>query len=202
MFWSAHQSIHILFLLDALTFFISFFILLQVDFHIKKDQVQHQSSPFSMIKSGLKFLFSRQNIRVLLLLLFPVAWMGKVFDVLVLELSSLIHGATFNYLGLLLSVFALGGISSSFCILKFHDRLDILALTRGSGFTLCIWLMIIGFWSIPVIIYFPIYLFVWIHPYTDCDDASNSSTRKNRASVFRTYLCIKKQKKVVHNPGE
>lgn len=152
LFWLSDQSLAMLFILDALTFFISFLFILKVDMDGPQN---NENQKKSILIDGIQFLSKQKEIRYLIFLLFPIAWSGKLFDVLVLELNRYLSNDSFYYLGLLLSIFATGGILGSVVVPKLYDFIDFNHLVKVSGLLLCGLLILVGkFFSIPIILLF------------------------------------------------
>lgn len=148
LFFITNESLKLLFILDSLTFFISVCFLLKVDF-VASEPVTQNKQIRGMFSDGLRFLFQRKEVRSLLLLIFPIAWSGKLFDVLVLELSRRLTDGSLHPIGLLLAIFAAGGIVGSLLIPKLHDRIRPIHLVKFSGFILCFLLIMVGTFLTP-----------------------------------------------------
>ncbi len=150
LYFITNESLQMLFILDAFSFFISFLLLLQVDF--KDTERQKSVHGKSLLLDGFHFIFHNSGVRSLLLLIFPIAWTGKIFDVMVLDFSNRMNSNGLHSLGILLAIFAAGGIIGSLFIPKLHNRILPTHLVKMSGFTLCLLLMLVAQWLHPVTI--------------------------------------------------
>jgi DHA3 family macrolide efflux protein-like MFS transporter len=91
----------------------------KVFFGENKKKSTHISSFLNDIKSGFSFILASKELTLLILSMVPIAFCGKVFEVLVLSLSEQKWGiGELGGIGVYLTIFALGGITGSFQIKK------------------------------------------------------------------------------------
>lgn len=116
-------NIQFLFVLDAISFLVSFICISFVQFGAQEKQ--HQLPFHINALKGFQYVFMKKNLLYILLFMTPIAFGGKVFEVLVLELSNQYWGTIkLGSLGVYLAIFAAGGILGATQVSKYREQLN------------------------------------------------------------------------------
>ncbi|PEA55479.1 hypothetical protein CON64_08840 [Bacillus pseudomycoides] len=116
-------NIQLLFILDALSFLISFICIYFVQFGAQEKQ--HQVPFHINVLQGFQYVFIKKDLLYILLFMAPIAFGGKVFEVLVLELSNRYWSTIkLGSMGIYLAIFAAGGILGATQVSKYRGQLN------------------------------------------------------------------------------
>ena len=116
-------NIQFLFVLDAISFLISFICIYFVQFGVQEKQ---HHLPFHInALQGFQYVFMKKDLLNILLLMAPIAFGGKVFEVLVLEMSNQYWNTIkLGGMGVYLAIFAVGGILGAMQVSKYRAQLN------------------------------------------------------------------------------
>lgn len=138
-------NIYLLFVFDGLTFLFSFFLMLYVYFGEYEKKLIAKNSFYKDIKEGFLFIFRDKNLLFLILSMVPIAFSGKVFEVLILSLSEQKWGfGESAAIGIYLSVFAIGGILGSYLVKKWKGKLNKISMYFMFSFALGVLFILLG----------------------------------------------------------
>lgn len=123
IFTITNGNIHLLFVVDAISFLISFICIYFVQFGVQEKQ---HPVPFHInVLQGFQYVFMKKDLLYILLFMAPIAFGGKVFEVLVLEMSNKYWNTIkLGGTGVYLAIFATGGILGAIQISKYREQLN------------------------------------------------------------------------------
>jgi MFS transporter, DHA3 family, macrolide efflux protein len=122
-------NIHMLFLGDGISFFVCFVFMVFVNFGTKQSAISKSGNFLKEMYRGGTYVLSERKLFLLLLLMVPMSLSGKVFEVLVLQMSNQKWGfGQLGGVGLYLAVFAIGGILASTQLPRYKHLTDKLSV--------------------------------------------------------------------------
>ncbi|HDX9588228.1 TPA: MFS transporter [Bacillus pseudomycoides] len=114
MVYFLSHNLSSMFVIDSISFLISFIFMLLVSFGHNEKREEKKNTFFVDMFGGFRYIIENKSLLYIIMSMIPIAFCGKVFEVLILQVSESKWGfKEVGGIGIYLALFSLGGIIAS-----------------------------------------------------------------------------------------